>query len=96
MFGLQVAAASTIFAAQSLTLVFNALFDGTLGDMPAMRLVIHGTLAFLNSTKTSLTARSETSSSPATTSSAPANRDKEIGAVVGAFIGAALTAPIKI
>lgn len=95
MFGLQVAA-SVSSTAQNYTFNFNDMLDGSLGDMPAMWLVTHGALASLNSTKTSLAKRSEDLSAPATTSAAPANRDKDDGAVLGAFIGASLTSPTKL
>lgn len=95
MLGLHAAAASSIQATQSQNVDFNALLDGTLGSMPAMLLATHGALAALNSTAPSLALRSETSSAT-DTSTAPANRDKENGAVMGSFIGAALLAPIRI
>ncbi|KAF3038660.1 hypothetical protein E8E12_006676 [Didymella heteroderae] len=59
-------------------------------------LVTQGALAALNSTATIAAKRSETSPAPTTTSAAPANRDKDNGAVLAAFIGAALTGPIKL
>lgn len=96
MFALHIIAASITLVAPSHNVDINAILDGTLGDMPAMWLATHGALAALNHTTPSLVLRGETPSAPASASAAPANRDKANGAVVGAFVGAALLAPIKI
>jgi hypothetical protein len=96
MFGLQ-AAASSASTTRDHTFSFNDMLDGSLGDMPAMWLVTHGALAALNNTTTTFAKRNETASAPATTSSAPTGRDdKENGAALAAFIGSALTFPIKL
>ena len=96
LLGLQFAVGSALTPTQDRALDWNTMLDGSLGAMPAMVLISYGALAALNNTTPSLASRSEISSSPASPSSAPANRDKDNGAVLAGFIGTAIAAPLKI